>query len=80
LDTNTSTNLKIVSNAEGAKITRTVYRQAYELESGGIEFFFVAEVKDFSFIQRIQTGCVTHPALYSNGMLRFVAPSAATGA
>jgi hypothetical protein len=60
LDTNAGTNLKIVSNAVGAKITRAVYRQAYELEVEGIEFFFVA--------------------LYSNGILRFVAPSTATGA
>lgn len=80
MDTNKSTNLKIVSNAVGAKITPAVHRQAYELEVGGIEFFFVAEATDFSFIQKIQKGYVTHPALYSNGILRFVAPSTANGA
>jgi len=47
LDTNTSTNLKIVSNAVGAKITQAVYRQAYTLEVGGIEFFFVGEQRTF---------------------------------
>jgi hypothetical protein len=63
-----------------AKINPAEYRQAYELEVGGIEFFFVAETTDFSFIQRIQKGYVAHPALYSNDIFRFVARNTATGA
>ena len=80
LDINVSTDLKSGSKEDGAKITRAVYRQTYELEVGGIEFFFWQRQKAFLIIQVVQTSYVTHPAFCSKGILRSFAWSTATGA